>query len=209
MSSTFVTSSPRRRLIAVVSALAVVLWSAAVVAGIRQIWSYENTPGGRSSVPANWPGSSLVSVERERATLVMFVHPLCACTRASLTELREALDAMDRSPAVWIVLLSPKGIVKDWNEHIAAMAQRLPEAKIVIDVEGTMADTFGASTSGHAVVYDRDGKLTFSGGITEGRGHVGDNAGRRDLVAALRGGDFAHEHPIYGCGLDDPEPRQP
>jgi hypothetical protein len=209
MSSTFVTSWSRRRLIAVVTVLAVVLWSAAVVAGIQRIWSYENTPGGRLWVPANWPGSSLVSVDPERATLMMFVHPLCSCTRASLTELREALDAMDRSPAVWIVLLSPKGIVKDWNEHIAAMARRIPEAKIVIDVEGTMADTFGASTSGHAMLYDRNGRLTFSGGITGGRGHVGDNESRRDLIVALRGGDFAHEHPIFGCGLDDPEPRQP
>ena len=211
MSSPVVTSSSRRRLIAAASVFAVVLWSAAVVAGIQRMWSYENTPGGRLSVPAHWPGSSLVSVDRERATLMMFVHPLCVCTRASLIELREALDAMDRAPAVWIVLLSPKGIVQDWQEHIAVIAQRIPEAKIVTDVEGTMADMFGASTSGHVVVYDPHGELTFSGGITEGRGHVGDNESRRHLIAALHGGDRAHdhEHPIFGCGLDDPEPRQP
>lgn len=209
MSSPLVTSSSRQRFIAAASVAAVVLWSAAVIAGAQRIWSYENTPGDRLSVPANWPGSSLVGVDRERATLVMFVHPLCACTRASLIELREALDAMDQSPAVWIVLLSPQGLVKDWQEKIAAIAQRIPEATIVTDVEGKMADTFGASTSGHVVVYDHDGRLTFSGGITEGRGHVGDNASRRDLVAALRGGDHAQERPIFGCGLDDPEPRQP
>jgi hypothetical protein len=205
----FFTSSSRRRLIAIAAAFAVALWSAAVVAGIKRIWSYESTPGGRWSVPATWPDSSLVSADSERATLVMFVHPLCACTRASLTELREALDKLDRPPAVWIVLLSPKGIVKDWNEHIGVIAQRIPEATIVTDLEGTTAGQFGAATSGHVVVYDAAGKLTFSGGITGARGHIGDNDGRRDLIAALRGGDHhGREHPIFGCGLDDPEPRQ-
>lgn len=198
----------RRRSIAVAVVFAVVLWSAAVIAGIERIWLYESTPGGRQAVPASWPGSALVSLDHERPTVMMFVHPLCACTRASLSELREALDEMDRSPAVWIVLLSPQGIVKDWNEYISAIAQRIPEAKIVTDFEGTTASQFGASTSGHVVVYDGAGQLMFSGGITQGRGHVGDNAGRRDLIAARLGTDHVHEHPIFGCGLDDPEPRQ-
>lgn len=209
MSSTVVSSSPRRRRIAVAAIFAVVLWSATVIAGIQRIWSYESTPGEQSFVPTTWPGSSLVTVDRERATLMMFVHPLCACTRASLTELREALDVMDRSAAVWIVLLSPHGIVKNWNESIANIKARIPEATIVTDVDGSAADTFGASTSGHVVLYDRDGGLIFSGGITGGRGHVGDNDGRRGLLAASHGGsDHAHEHPIFGCGLDDPEPIQ-
>src|SRR5688572_15289890 len=111
------------------------MWSAAVLAGIQRIWAYEGTPGGQLSVLATWPDSSLMSVDRERTTVMMFVHPLCACTRASLIELREALDVMDPAPAVWIVLLSPVGIVEDSNEHIAAIAQRIPEATIVTDVE--------------------------------------------------------------------------
>lgn len=208
MTSPLVTSSLRRRFTAVAAVIAVVLWSAAVIAGIQRIWSYEGTPGGQLSVPSAWPGSSLVSVDHKRATLMMFVHPLCACTQASLSELREALDQMERSPAVWIVLLSPRGIVKDWHEHIAAISDRIPEARIVTDLEGRVAQTFGAATSGHVVVYDQDGTLMYSGGITGARGHVGDNAGRRDMIAALRGDGHAPEHPIFGCGLDDPEPRQ-
>lgn len=209
MSSSFVTSWSRKRLTAVTAAVAVALWSAGVVAGMKQIWSYESTPGGQWTVPATWPDSSLVSADGERATLVMFVHPLCACTRASLIELREALDKVSRPPAVWIVLLSPRGIVKNWNEHVGAIAERVPEAAIVTDIDGATAAQFGAATSGHVVVYDPKGKLSFSGGITGARGHIGDNDGRRDLVAALRGrDDHGREHPIFGCGLDDPEPRQ-
>ena len=216
MSSVFTTpsgfgQSPRRgRLIAAAVLVAVVLWSAAVIAGVQRIWSYKGTPGVQASAPAIWPGSSLLDVDRERATLMMFVHPLCVCTKASLGELREALDATGRSAAVWIVLLSPQGIAQAWDEtNIAQIAQRVPEATIVTDVTGVEADRFGASTSGHVVVYDRAGGLAFSGGITGARGHIGDNAGRRGLMVALRGGDaHAHEHPIFGCGLDDPEPIQ-
>jgi hypothetical protein len=198
-----------RRLIVVAAVIAVLMWSVAVVAGMQWIWSYKNTPGSQTSAPAVWPGSSLVKVEPERATLMMFVHPLCACTGASLVELREALDAMDRSTAVWIVLLSPRGITEHWDEtKIANIAERIPEATIVTDVEGRAADEFGASTSGHVVAYNREGRLTFSGGITGARGHIGDNEGRRGLVAALHGSDHAHEHPIFGCGLDDPDPIQ-
>lgn len=195
---------------AAAAVVAVVLWSAAVVGGIQRIWVYKETPGGQSSAPTAWPGSSLVKADRERTTLMMFVHPLCVCTRASLTELREALDTTGGSAAVWIVLLSPQGIAQQWDERkITDIAKRIPEAIIVTDVEGTEADRFGASTSGHVVVYDRDGKLAFSGGITGARGHIGDNEGRQGLIVTLRGGsDHPGEHPIFGCGLDDPEPIQ-
>jgi hypothetical protein len=117
---------------------------------------------------------------------------------------------MDRSPAVWIVVLSTQGFGTELQEKIAEIANRVPEATIVADVVGSLADTFGASTSGHVVAYDREGRLMFSGGITGARGHVGDNAGRRDLITALRDDhDDSHEHPIFGCGLHDPEPMQP
>ena len=204
------TTSLRGRLTAAATLVAVVLWSAAVVTGIRWIWSYKGTPGTQLSAPLSWPGSSLLSIDRDRATLMMFVHPLCACTRASLTELREALDTMGRSTAVWIVLLSPNGIARDWDKtNIAHIADRIPEATIVTDKLGSEADKFGASTSGHVVVYDRAGRLAFSGGITGARGHVGDNDGRRGLILALRDGAIRpNEHPVFGCGLDDPEPIQ-
>jgi hypothetical protein len=204
----------RRRVIATVAAVAVALWSAAVIAGIQRIWSYKDTPGEQSSAPAMWPGSSLVNVDDTRATLMMFVHPLCVCTRASLTELRETLDAMGGSTAVWIVLLNPQGIGPSWDEkRIANISAQIPEATLVTDVDGMEADRFGASTSGHVVLYDRQGALAFSGGITGARGHVGDNEGRRGLMTALMtamGGDSAHshEHPIFGCGLNDPDPIQ-
>jgi hypothetical protein len=205
-----VTSLLRGRLTAVAAIFAVVLWSAAVLAGIQRMWSYESTPGSHSFVPASWPGSPLVTVDGERATLVMFVHPLCVCTRASLIELRQALDAMDRLPAVWIVVMNAHGVVPDWEQKIADIAHRIPEATIVTDVEGEAADTLGASTSGHVVVYDEAGRLEFSGGVTGARGHVGDNEGRRDLIAALHeGSEHAQEHPIFGCGLDDPRPSRP
>ena len=45
----------------------------------------------------------------------------------------------------------------------------------------------GATTSGHVLLYDAGGVLRFAGGITDGRGHEGDNAGLDAALALLRG----------------------
>jgi hypothetical protein len=75
---------------------------------------------------------------------------------------------------------------------------------VLDDVDGTEARRFGALTSGQVVVYDADGRLRFSGGITPARGHAGDNAGRSAIIALLEGASSASvETPVFGCSLLD------
>jgi hypothetical protein len=50
---------------------------------------------------------------------------------------------------------------------------------------GHEACLFGAATWGQTMVYGRDGRLLFSGGITAARGHYGDNAGTQAIAALL------------------------
>jgi hypothetical protein len=53
------------------------------------------------------------------------------------------------------------------------------------------------------LLYSPQGKLQFSGGITESRGHVGDNAGRAAVLAALTT-DAPPEQTnafVFGCAL--------
>jgi hypothetical protein len=71
-----------------------------------------------------------------------------------------------------------------------------------IDEAGREAARFGATTSGHVLLYDRGGRLRFSGGITASRGHVGDNAGRAALLGLLIHGETERERtPVFGCPL--------
>ena len=70
------------------------------------------------------------------------------------------------------------------------------------DIDGALAKRFSIQTSGHALLYDSDGKLLFSGGITGGRGHAGDNEGRQTLTSFLEDGTSpSATRPVYGCPL--------
>ena len=61
-------------------------------------------------------------------------------------------------------------------------------------------------TSGHALLFDRDGHLLFSGGITPARGHEGDNFGASAIAARLAGRPAPAETPVFGCPIAGPDP---
>ena len=72
----------------------------------------------------------------------------------------------------------------------------------VRDDGGAEARAFGVETSGQTLLYDAAGKLRFNGGITGSRGHAGDNAGRKALVALI--GETAPDRngaSVFGCPL--------
>ncbi len=81
-------------------------------------------------------------------------------------------------------------------------AERIPEVKVVADVEGQIAKRFGAETSGTAALYNESGRLIFFGGITGARGHEGDNAGEHALQRLLQGQSSSYARPnVYGCSI--------
>ena len=51
-----------------------------------------------------------------------------------------------------------------------------------------------AITSGQTLLYDTKGHLVFSGGITGGRGHEGDNTGRESIEKYLQTGKTIVSH---------------
>ena len=57
------------------------------------------------------------------------------------------------------------------------------------------------ATSGHALLFDRDGRLLFRGGITPARGHEGDNFGASAIAARLAGRPARAEAPVFGCPI--------
>ena len=76
--------------------------------------------------------------------------------------------------------------------------------KVAADFDSAEAKRFSATTSGHAMLFDRGGRLRFSGGITDARGHEGDNDGRDAVVSIINGGDrMPAATPVFGCSLYD------
>ena len=64
------------------------------------------------------------------------------------------------------------------------------------------AKSFGAFTSGQALLYSKDGHLLFTGGITESRGHEGSNEGADAIETFVNHGRLpTSETPVFGCAL--------
>ena len=180
-------------------------WAALVGVGVRFLHAKATTPGERGQAEAEWPAASALQRSTQTPTVVMFVHPRCACSRASLTELN--LTLQHAHAKAYVVFLHPDGVEPDWAKsdtwHSAA---RLPNAERVIDHGGREAALFGAKTSGHVVVYDAGGALRFAGGITGSRAHEGENTGRVAVENALLGRRADPAHDVFGCAMNDKKP---
>lgn len=138
-----------------------------------------------------------------RATLFVFLHPRCSCSRATLDELERVLAAR-RSPEKLSVrvLFVREAADRDSSAPLWEQAQRLPGAILSWDGGGREAQACGAKTSGQVLFYDASGALRFAGGVTGSRGHAGDNYGAQDLAHALAG-NFRQSSPfrVFGCAL--------
>jgi hypothetical protein len=189
-------------------ALGILAWVGGVAWGIQKIEHYSSTPGMAAEAPAQWPGSALVAPQAGRSTLVMFMHPQCSCTSASLEELKTIVERTHGAVAAWVVVLKPSGMNDEWAQSGTwETARNMSGVTVVMDDNGGEADRFGAFTSGHTVLYSADGTLQFSGGITAARGHVGENSGERSVINFVASGKAdSSVHEVYGCGLHDPAP---
>jgi hypothetical protein len=188
-----------------VLAAAVVIWAGLVGVGFSRIAGFETTPGQQGPAPATWPTASVLPRYDGHRTLVMFVHPKCVCTRASLTELNAIMVGRPAATDALVVFVRPAGVAADWERTDTwASVARIPQTTRLVDAGGEEARRFGAATSGQALLYDAAGTRRFAGGITDSRGHAGDNVGRRSIVALLGGTTpLDAGHAVYGCPLHD------
>ena len=188
---------------------ATLFWAFAVGAGIERVWRYESTPGATAIGPQVWPVASRIEHRQGEPTLVMFVHPRCPCSRASLTELREIMARTGGHLHAHVLFLRPQGTDDVWERTPTwKAAQNIAGVTVSVDRDGAEAARFGATTSGHTVLYGPQGQLLFAGGITAARGHEGDNAGRQSLLALLKHKTADSAHQVYGCTLSDRVPQR-
>lgn len=184
-------------------------WLAAVAAGFAILWKYKTTPAERiDAAPAQWPAGTALARSTERATLLLFAHPRCACTRASIAELARIMarfhDRVEARVSFWM----PRDAPADWaTGDLWSSAARIPGVAVVRDDEGREASRFAAGTSGDVLLYDARGRLQFKGGITPARAHEGDSFGQERIASLLTTGaaDRA-DAPVFGCALDQ-EPQ--
>jgi len=174
-------------------AFSTVAWAGAVLLGLVGLLRYGSTAGADARAPAIWPADSRIP-RRAHPTALLFVHPNCPCSRATLAELARLLAVVGDRVDVHVVLSAP-------GDALRAAAAAIAGVALFDDPEGVEARRFGATTSGDLLLYTSGGRLAFQGGITRARGHEGDSSGAAAVIGHLRGRPAPSRAPVYGCPL--------
>ena len=178
-------------------------WLVMAVFGTVLMVRYADQPGAAGKPPSQWPVASRMEREPGRPTLVMFVHPQCPCSKASVGELALLMAHCEGRVSARVLFLQPANEPAGWVQSDTwREASAIPGVTVGSDPAGREAQLFQAATSGDTVLYDAAGRLVFHGGITISRGHAGDNPGRAAVQALLLGQTTRPaETPVFGCSL--------
>lgn len=183
-----------------------ILWLLFVVGSHAALLRHGAEPGQLDPPPDPWPASVDLPRAADRPTLLLFAHPRCPCTRATLAELERAMTTCDGKANVVVLFHADPAIgPADETTVLQEAAATLPGVRVLADPFGALARSFAVSTSGTALLYAADGRLLFHGGLTAARGHEGDSLGVDAIVGLLTTGSAPRRTaPVYGCALHAP-----
>lgn len=179
------------------------LWALSLVGWMGYLTWYSNAPGADATAPSVWPADSTIERSAHRPTLLMFIHPRCPCTSASLEELARVVTRCRNSAEYVCVFVRPLGVPDKWErDSLWDEASRIPFVRRVVDNDGIEARRFGAKTSGAVQLFMDNGRLAFSGGVTGARNHAGDNVGADAVIDwIISGGSDCSSTFVFGCSL--------
>jgi hypothetical protein len=179
------------------------LWFAAICFGSVALLRYESRPDEPNAALRMWPAQSKLPLNENLPTLILFAHPKCPCTRATLSELSLLIARCSKKVATTVIFTKPADVDDKWvDTDLWRSAEAIPGVIVLRDDSGVEARRFGAETSGEVMLYARDGKLLFHGGITDARGHAGDNEGRTAIALLLEGKPCNKTTTrVFGCRL--------
>ncbi|QDV71246.1 hypothetical protein Poly24_49810 [Rosistilla carotiformis] len=205
------------------------VWCVAVTAYCFWMTAYGlgTHPENLSRKVAVWPADATLPRDPDRPTLVLFLHPRCFCSEATVeqlqTILRSAKEAQVAIPNTLVVACMPANAPSDWRDsRLNLQSRQLPDSIFINDVDGVECGRFGVNTSGTVMLFDAAGRRRFSGGITIARGQVGESHGGRLLREGLAqidasivpaAGTLAERQrhvspPVFGCKLLSPPDPQ-
>lgn len=180
---------------------AIALWLAVLAAGFSSLANYDQRPGRASAAPQQIDALPADVLPKHR--LLMFVHPRCSCSKASLRELERLMARCSQDVQATVYFICPAGENDAWAQGtLWSHAAQIPGVNAEIDAGSKQAHRFAAKTSGSVVLYDTAGKLLFEGGITAARGHEGDSCGKETIFSLVRGEmPMTRACPVFGCSL--------
>lgn len=182
--------------------LLLLAWLSGCVVCIGVLLIYSNTPGEQGEGAEYLPQNSRIQLDEERATLVMYAHPHCPCTAASIEELARLQARLEGQFLTYIVFYVPENVDLSWEEKgLWDRASALADTVVIADRGGALSKLAGAEISGTVGLYSPDGRVQYFGGITPSRGHEGDNVGTIAVVDYFNGGTIQQYGTVYGCQI--------
>ena len=170
-------------------AIALAAWFTVALAGWYGVTAFGLERAAEDSKsPAHWPAASTIARMNERLTLVLFLHPQCPCSQATIAELELLSELVPPAlqPDVCVVASFPRSGGESWNfSPLLARAARLPHTRGLVDPGGLEAALFDARVSGAVMLFDATGRRLYNGGVTMARGHEGLSTGLRSVAALL------------------------
>jgi hypothetical protein len=178
-----------------------VLWLGLILSWSGFLTEHRFRPGNASTFNQAWPQASRLHPRPDTLTVVLFAHPECPCLAATLTEM-ERLQTLAREPfQLFVVFEDDPAFDLSRSRHFRRVID-WKNAIVVHDADNHEIALFGAQTSGQVLIFDKDRRLLFSGGITESRAHEGDNNNLERAIAAGRShASKVALTPVYGCSL--------
>ncbi|HEX5009475.1 MAG TPA: RedB protein [Planctomycetota bacterium] len=175
------------------------LWAASVTGGFALAARYDATAGRASSAKSRWPADAPLALDPARPTLLLFAHPRCPCTAATIESLNRLLAHCAGRASVTVLFYDDPALGKGWaHSSLWDAAAAIDGVTVRADPLGATARLFGAWTSGQAFLFAPDGALRCEGGLTPARGHPDEGGAMRDWLLDGHGPARA---PVFGCSL--------
>ena len=186
--------------------LFIAVWAASIGIGFVFLTDYSTRPGKPANVSPNLPAGIFAEADKRLPKLVLFIHPRCPCSRATLGELARIVANEQNRMEIKIFFYKPDNESREWvKTDLWETAKNIPGVEVEVMNEAEI-EKFGVVTSGQAILYNANGETVFSGGITLGRGHEGKSDGRAAIETYLETSDiYVSETPVFGCLLTSRE----
>lgn len=173
-------------------------WCLAVTASLGGLATYSSAPSFVEEVATTrFEGGSL-----DRFTLIVGVHPRCACTLATASQLERLLTRIDARVDCVVYVFAPHD-AEDFTETLLVERFRaMPSVRVELDRAAARCREYGLSTSGAVALFAPGGERVFSGGLSPSRGHEGACLGT-DAVADIVLGRTPEvtQTAVYGCRI--------
>src|SRR4051812_11107369 len=143
----------RYRAIFVAALLGVSVVSTGV--GMHALIDFNEKPGLASAAPLRWPPETALARQNGRTSLLVFLHPFCPCSGATLHGISKITEdfSSKRRPDITVVFAGMAGARDTFGP--------IPGGTVVWDEDGREAQRFGVLKSGYTLLYSAAGDLLF------------------------------------------------